>query len=1027
MEYDPFASPDHDETLVGKNIPKILEQYSPDDLADPNSVIEIIEVLQEELETVGKRNPKNARNASEGLEYIYEIFPEFRDDGKKELSVDMPDDYGQQSFSGSSIDERLDWIAAVHDVWSNKQKEDDSCVEVVENPKGDGYALKHDNEELGHVKESGNDHKSGDIAVFDSKAEASREIEDKNLTDTTLSDEDKKDENKVVEKFKFKRQLTIFDAIDFVNGATTDVDEQKREGFSAKALDILDKEKKWPKLGTEPISGWVAMESAVEQGFTGSKSDNKYQLTQENAEVSIRVKKAEFDYFSRLEIQLPSTREVTDTKEADAPEKTKNELLVEIGRKSFPALKLTEKDAVSAGTTVKLVKDGALNNNDWVFFCNHLKEQYVVSKDAENVETAVSEDSKNPKHDGFSVKGLEILDGEKRWPKLDKDKQMSGWQAMETAAEQGFESQQNDHPKVYLIKSSDGEQSIRLKKVEFDYFNSIAQEQKQEQGQDEKDEHQQKINSLLVTPWPDANHDIEKYRVIFENTKSSTHKKVLQDVISELEGHLDDATKQMKEHGFVDGTLGSSFISLPSKFSFTKELTKNNGDRIARGPSGAVYELNLTSTEQQESTFEVKIHHNDGTVYSLGALEKEKTWNLPKALDVAVKDAGYPELEISHTSKDRPESIQDTPSQKMQEIKEPLPAANFEEQQIHQMPFKTFLSEVHGIDADRPNISDDKNKQMILLLHQWGGAIAEALSKDKEVPQKNIDALRGAMDRNLIELSGPQPAVLQKVTDSQDVKSVDQDTVEPQETTEDKHYQYGVKHPRGVGLGASPEGHIAYESESEKYPGGIVTYPQSLSESDISHYEYEFLGVVPNASTPEKQEQVSAAVFETTQDTPPKAFELTKKEFSDVVGDINYPKPDMVAYVLTHYADKDKEKVDGMVAQGEYSSVKDYIHEQVIIDAVNMRLSVPWKVLADYPAIDIPLPEPWELTQKEFLNKAGSFQKKTDFSPNEFLTEVMTGSYHEKQVQKALDNGCDVPEKVISEYPDLQTQPSLAM
>lgn len=64
----------------------------------------------------------------------------------------------------------------------------------------------------------------------------------------------------------------------------------------------------------------------------------------------------------------------------------------------------------------------------------------------------------------------------------------------------------------------------------------------------------------------------------------------------------------------------------------------------------------------------------------------------------------------------------------------------------------------------------------------------------------------------------------------------------------EKWHHYGVKHPRGVGLGASPKNHVAYQ-QSDKYLGGIVTYAEPLPTKDIQHYDYEPLGTTDAGQT----------------------------------------------------------------------------------------------------------------------------------------------------------------------------------
>ena len=63
-----------------------------------------------------------------------------------------------------------------------------------------------------------------------------------------------------------------------------------------------------------------------------------------------------------------------------------------------------------------------------------------------------------------------------------------------------------------------------------------------------------------------------------------------------------------------------------------------------------------------------------------------------------------------------------------------------------------------------------------------------------------------------------------------------------------KWYHYGVTHPRGIGLGASPPNHSDYQ-QSDKFMGGIVTYDKPLSVRDVDHYSYEPLGTT-DAGTP---------------------------------------------------------------------------------------------------------------------------------------------------------------------------------
>jgi hypothetical protein len=275
-------------------------------------------------------------------------------------------------------------------------------------------------------------------------------------------------------------------------------------------------------------------------------------------------------------------------------------------------------------------------------------------------------------------------------------------------------------------------------------------------------------------------------------------------------------------------------------------------------------------------------------------------------------------------------------------------------------------------------------------------------------------------------------------------------------------YQYGIKHPRGVGMGASPEGHVDYQADSEKYMGGIVTYDHALPEKDIAHYEYDFLGTI---SPPDQQEntkeqmgdenvtETSPPVLDDGFATPnsdssesemtdeeyddefagefiddPRPYELTASEFKFAVDDIDNPLPTLEPYILAHYSDGNKATVDALVEQGEYNSVLDYIHSKSVTEAVNMRLPVPPHVLAEYPNLKVPLPEVWELTKSEFLDRARSYQKAAECEEEDFMKQVLTGSYHKNAVEKAINSGVEVSDRVAQEYPDLRVnEPNLTM
>ena len=80
-----------------------------------------------------------------------------------------------------------------------------------------------------------------------------------------------------------------------------------------------------------------------------------------------------------------------------------------------------------------------------------------------------------------------------------------------------------------------------------------------------------------------------------------------------------------------------------------------------------------------------------------------------------------------------------------------------------------------------------------------------------------------------------------EAANAETLPAAEAENIEQLPVKEKQWHHYGVKHPRGVGLGASPKNHVDYQI-SDKFLGGIVTYAEPLSDKDISHYTYEPLG-----------------------------------------------------------------------------------------------------------------------------------------------------------------------------------------
>lgn len=157
--------------------------------------------------------------------------------------------------------------------------------------------------------------------------------------------------------------------------------------------------------------------------------------------------------------------------------------------------------------------------------------------------------------------------------------------------------------------------------------------------------------------------------------------------------------------------------------------------------------------------------------------------------------------------------------------------------------------------------------------------------------------------------------------DSEAVRSTE--ATHDSETVEEvKWHHYGVKHPRGIGLGASPPNHVDYQ-ESEKYPGGVVTYSGPLSDKNISHYFYDSLGTTapgsPYVVTPVETAPASTeSVFDLLEEEKPvtNVFDLIDEIESSQSGDIGVSTEPQANHPFDLIQDNDSQRLSDSEDRG---------------------------------------------------------------------------------------------------------------
>ncbi len=818
--------------VIDPNIPKRLQEFDITELQDPHAALEIIEILQEEQAIAGKRKPKLAREIQEGLDYLFELYPEFEKNTQSNAFNSFDVQNLDQPFKGNSREERIQWLQALHHNWLTKQYNEDNRVEIIDNPLGEGHVLQHEHIELGLVKNDldNPDLSTSGIATFNTIEDAKKAIANKGLQEvhsSTSTDSAVTANQKTSEIFPERgkglvgKQLSLFDNINFINPEepTETTFPVSRDNFTTKGLEILDSKKRWPKLADEAMSGWTAMQVAADKGFTSEKIEAtpvEYRISQKDKGISIRVKKVEFDLFN----QIPNlaSLEIVKNEIEKAPEETKEELegkiqsvRMEVGRTLFPDLDLDDKTAQEAGFTYELLKKGTLNQNDWDYYSSKLIEQNKPAK-----ESSIRE--------GFTTKGLEILDSEKRWPKL-ANEAMSGWTAMQMAIDKGFKPnirQKEKGPTEYFLENEDNV-TVRLKKVEFDLYTKLVSSNKdnrivknEKMAETSKPDKQDRIKQLLADTWPTPAAEIERHEVLVTNAKTDIQKENIADLLSDLKENQVAAEKQMKSLGYLDEELGSLFKSLPSEFNFVRNLY---AEQPAKSPEGTVFEIQVTGNNNHQ----VIEHLFDGSQKIIKATPDE-SWTLQQATEEAIKAAGFVKSEL----------MQKSSVESIQEEKTVTPKAD--DQAIHLMDFKTFLFEIHGVDAANLGGKERGSQTEIQeYIKEWGTAVSQAIEEGKEVPELNKKALQSAINQGLFKPDNTQ---------------TENATEQPAKTSKEKlYYDYALIHPRGVGMGASPPGHVQYDAELTYTPGGsmvflggVVTYDKPLSAEEVSHYSYIAIG-----------------------------------------------------------------------------------------------------------------------------------------------------------------------------------------
>ena len=867
-------------------VPVRLEEYGASDFMDSTFSMALVRSLKIEERVTGNRSFQVRKETQEALDYMLDMYPEYASLPSEEIE-DL-DDLTIGSFATDTVADRTAWLKQFYKKWVNKQVREDSQVHVVANPADEGFALDHVNPSLGFVKSDIYDTDPFGIKSYTTYSDVLAAAEHDGLEVVDVLPED---------RFELE-DVDLFGNIPLAP-------EQIRSSFTAKSVEILDKKKKWSRLGTEEeLTGWQAMEIAQGKGYLAESTQTG--LTQaefwmvnpfSGGEQRVRLRKAEFDYLKKISKKstvLPVV-DLTDEQQgvmAHGTDAQKLDVYETIGRTLIEGFALNELDAQEAGKTYRLFKDRLLKENDWRQYFDSLVDRY---KEASTIQKA----SKNPLHASFTTTGLAILDKKKRWPKLDKENELNGWEAMDLAHSNGFDAvaivKDGAQTEFWLQHLDENTRDIRVKKTEFEFFNMIQHDEIEElSSANEKYGWNTQIEHLLSTTWPTPSEIILENELALTNTTSDVHRAILEESVTFLKNNLSLADKQMQSQGYVDDQLASAFHSLPSAERFERTLRSKH---IAKCYQGNIYTLSL----DDKLCFTGKMYKKTGEV-------KDFDFGSDATLNQAIEQV-----------------------KKVTYGRHPLQTAKKE---LYELSFRDYVQTSHSIDVDKPTqLSGVSGSYIYAMMQEWSEVVSEGAISEGNVPESSLFAVRAAVEQEFVKL-----------------------------TPEQNNAVYG---------GFAP-------SEDEETESNLI------------------------------------------QEVP-FPFEMTKDEFRNYYEN---NKDNLGLSVASHvdafYSSLGaQEEAQAGIEDGIYSSEADYIHKQSVKDCLDRHLGVETKILADYPEFTAPLPPVWSVTKKEFMNNMGSYRKAAECTDQEFLKAVVKDQYHKQSVQKALDAGFSVPEKVTDDYPDL--------
>ena len=868
-------------------VPTRLQEYAPRDFMDPAYAMALVSSLQYDVAVAGERNFKVRKESQDALDYLLDMYPEYA--SLKPMAIAAGEDGIQDltrldALTTNSAEERIAWLKALYKKWQSNRYKESTRVHVVANPVGDGFALDHVNPSLGFVNSDIYDTDPSGIKSYATYADVLSAAHHDGLDIVDILPED-------------RLALEDVELLDNVPLAP----EQIRSNFTDKSVEILDKKKKWPRLDTEEdITGWEAMDIAHGKGYSPESistgvSQTEYWMTIPfpGGEHRMRLRKAEYDYLKELNIKatiIPALELSSEQQHvlATGDNVQKTAVYKEIGQAAIESVVLNEHDSLEAGKTYRLFKDGLIKENDYRQFADKLVDRYKKSSTEQKTNV-------NPLFAEFTTTGLAILNKQKRWPKLDKEQNLSGWKAMELAHEKGFDAfstvKDGAQTEYWLTHPDENIRDIRVKKTEFEYFNMVKNGEVAGLTTDADQGKNAKIEHLLSLTWPTPSEIILENELALTNTTSEVHRAILEDSVAFLKENKNVADQQMQSKGYIDDQLASAFHSLPSALKFERTLRSK---QMAKCFNGDVFSLSL----DEKLCCTGSKYKKTGEIVDL---EFGKEATLDQAI-AQVREATYG--------------------------KHPATTAD---KKLYELNFKDYVQTTHNIDVDQPaQLSGVSGSEIYAMMQEWAEIISLEAINGGNVPEANLAAVRTSVEQEFVKLDQEQKnAVYGGIAPAEQLQEVKPDVPFPFEMTKEEFRNYYENNKNNLGLSVK------------------------------THVEAFY-------STVEAQQEAKSGI-----------------------------------------------------EAGNYVSEADYIHKQSVKDCLDRHLVVEDKILADYPELTVPLPPVWSVTKKEFMNHMGSYRKTAECTDQEFLKLVIKDQYHKQEVQKALDAGFNVPEKVIEDYPGL--------